>query len=180
MSASTARVFLDSVAPHLLRLVSYARHVIGSQRADAEELLHDALLTCHRRIEASGFAGEDEAMLGYLFQQIKYEYQGQQRNAQRHPLDLAGDKVPDREEEAPAPVGPCPDAVHTYLHRHHAADDVQIWEYHLQGLHLVEIGFLVGMGKSTVHRRLEKLRADLRREFRGRLGTGDSSDEFAG
>ncbi|MCA8829448.1 RNA polymerase sigma factor [Hymenobacter pini] len=150
----------------MLRLVSYARHVIGHQRADAEELLHDAILTCHRRIEARGFTGEDDAMVGYLYQQIKHEYDCQRRSARRHPEHELPGQVPDHLEEVPAPAGPCPDAVHVFLHQHFSPADCELWEYHLQGVTLEEIGFLTGSTKSTVHRHLDKIREALRKEFR--------------
>lgn len=164
-----AAAFLESIAPHMLRLVAYARHVIGRRGADAEELLHEALLTCHRRIGARGFSGEDDAMVGYLYQQIRYQFQCERRAAARHPTYELPGQLPDlaeSQDSSPIPVGPCPDAVHTYLQRHYGPDDVQIWEYHLAGVTLEETAFVLSMTKSTVHRHLEKIRTDLRREFR--------------
>ncbi|TYZ10585.1 hypothetical protein FY528_08980 [Hymenobacter lutimineralis] len=164
--AAQAQEFLTAILPHMRRLVSYARQVVGWQGADAEELLHDAILTCHRRIEQRGFAGNSEDMVGYMFQQIKHEFQCQIRTSRRHPsADLPGE-LPDQIESMQIAAGPDPDAVHAFLHRHFAPNDVQIWEYHLQGVTIEESAFLLSMTKSSIHRHLEKIRAALRKEFR--------------
>ncbi|GAB3293790.1 RNA polymerase sigma factor [Hymenobacter tenuis] len=185
MYPDKAAEFLTSIAPHLLRLLSYARLLAGPTGAAAEELLHDTILVCHDRIQRKGFNGEPDAYAGYLCVVMKFEHQEQQRqstgrrtragkeervgSARMVRLDesqLA--KASERpDEQAASEIDPVAlaVAVHTYLLRHYSPEQVAIWEYHTQGVSFEEIRFLTGTSRSAAHRLVTKMRIDLRREF---------------
>jgi RNA polymerase sigma factor (sigma-70 family) len=169
MFSHQAADFLDSIAPHMLRLVAYARHLTGRQGAAAEELLHDAILTCHARIERRGFQGEAEAYVGYLFVQIGYEYKEQYRQRRQlatESLELTpGLDVEDEGTPALVDVENLAVAVKTFVHAHYPPAWEQVFELHCEGLSYSEITFATGVVKSTAQQQVQKIKADVRREF---------------
>ncbi|WP_375436684.1 RNA polymerase sigma factor [uncultured Hymenobacter sp.] len=187
MHPDKAAEFLESITPHLLRLLSYARLLTGPQGAAAEELLHDTILVCHGRIQRNGFNGEPDAYTGYLCVVMKHEHQEQQRQStgrrtragkeekvgagQARLVPLTDSKLaraceqPDEQPSfEPDPVALAV-AVHTYLIRHYTQEQVAVWEYHTQGISFEEIAFLTGTSRSAAHRLVNKLRLALRKEF---------------
>lgn len=159
--------FLVAVAPHRARLLAYAQQLTGYFPDAGEELLHEALLVCHARIERKGFHGGDSEYVGYLFTQLKHLHRRQQQVRLARPATVDADLCGQLPEEADSQLDAevLAAAVLTYVHAHYPAAWEQVFELYCQGLSYPEITFATGVAKSTAQQRVEKIKADLRREF---------------
>lgn len=157
-----ATLFLEYAARENSNLFIYAKNLCHNDN-QARELVQEAILKCYEAIERKGFIHNDFSL--YLFSQIKWLLYMQSRN-KKVQLPLADHLHVGDNPNCSEKIDALALQIDVYITTHFEPRYVSWWQLHLKGVTYEEIGFADGVQKARVCKVINKMKSEVRKEFR--------------